>query len=120
MSAFPIIPGYEVEDKAVGDMKTFSNLHQAVCFIAATVASGDNGSLAEACREALPPDWILARLREQNTATPLVGLYAGLEFPQGAHDFKLGGHDRELGHIHIDFVRSGDGCWMIQRIWMCR
>ncbi|MDB5306274.1 MAG: hypothetical protein JWO38_6350, partial [Gemmataceae bacterium] len=25
----------------------------------------------------------------------------------------------ELGHIHIDFVRSAGG-WEVEQIWMCR
>ena len=100
-------------------MRTFSNLAEAVRFLAAAIEDGDHGALAEASREALPADWVLDRLRERNAATPLVALYAGREFPRDVRELKLGGHHKELGHIHIDFVRSGAG-WEVQRIWMCR
>jgi len=100
-------------------MRAFSDLAEAVRFLAATVEGGDDASLADACHEALPPEWVITRLREQNAATPLVGLYAGRQFPQDARTFKLGGHGKELGHIHIDFVRSGAG-WELEKIWMCR
>ena len=101
-------------------MRTFSDLAEAVRFLAGVLETGlDRGSLAEACREPLPPEWVLDRLREQAAVTPLVRLYAGWEFPPAAREFKLGGHASELGHIHIDFVRSDAG-WQIQRIWMCR
>jgi hypothetical protein len=101
------------------DMRKFSNLTDAVQFLAGAVENGDHGDLAKACRENLPPEWVLDRLREQNAATPLIKLYAGRKFPKSAREFKLGGHDKEFGHIHIDFVRLGSR-WEIQKIWMCR
>jgi hypothetical protein len=100
-------------------MRSFSDLGEAVGFLAAAVEAGDVAALAGACREPLPPGWVLDRLRERHEATPLARLYAGREFPEAAAEFKLGGHAQELGHIHIDFVRSGGG-WEIERIWMCR
>jgi hypothetical protein len=100
-------------------MRKFSKLADAVRFLARSIETRDDSALADASREDLPADWVLDRLREQNVATPLVTLYAGRKFPVAAKEFKLGGHDRELGHIHIDFVRSGT-TWQIQKIWMCR
>jgi len=100
-------------------MRKFSRLADAVRFLARAIEAGDHSALAEASRDDLPADWVLDRLRKQNDATPLVKLYAGRKFPAAAREFKLGGHDRELGHIHIDFVRSGSR-WEIQKIWMCR
>ena len=100
-------------------MKTFSRLAEAVRFLVAAVENGDYDRLAEASHAALPPEWVLERLRERNAATPLIPLYTDREFPQDVREFKLGGHGAELGHIHIDFVRSDVG-WEIQRIWMCR
>src|SRR5438552_2940174 len=100
-------------------MRKFSNLTDAIRFLAGAVENGDHGALAKACRESLPPDWVMGRLREKHAATPLIKLYAGWRFPKSGREFKLGGHDKELGHIHIDFVRSGSR-WEIQRIWMCR
>ncbi len=41
------------------------------------------------------------------------------EFPCDCVEFKLGGHQSELGHIHIDFAKRDDS-WVIKSIWMCR
>lgn len=100
-------------------IQTFSELAEAVRFLAAALTERDDAALRRACREELPAEWVLKRLRERNRETPLPQLYVGREFPADAESFKLGGHDRELGHIHVDFVRSDAG-WEIQRIWMCR
>ena len=100
-------------------MRTFSELADAVRFLAEALEAGDDATLADACHEALPDKWIMDRLREQAAETPLVGLYAGRTFPRDGTRFKLGGHAKELGHIHIDFVRPKAG-WEIERIWMCR
>lgn len=100
-------------------MQTFSTLADAVRFLSAAIGRGDDDALADACHEALPDKWIVDRLREQAAETPLVGLYAGRTFPQEGTTFKLGGHAKELGHIHVDFVRC-DGGWEIHKIWMCR
>jgi hypothetical protein len=100
-------------------MRSFTDLGEALRFLSAAVEGGNWGRLAEACREAVPPEWVLDRLRERNAATPLVRLYAGREFPADAQKFKLGGHGKKFGHIHIEFVRSDAG-WELQRIWMCR
>ena len=49
----------------------------------------------------------------------LVKVFEGREFPKDATTFKLGGHQKELGHCHIDFVKDGES-WQITRIWQCR
>ena len=100
-------------------MRTFANLYQAARFLTAVLKNDDRDRLEAACREPLPADWVLDRLRERNAETPLVRLYAGRKFPADADTFKLGGHGAELGHIHIDFKRTAKG-WVIERIWMCR
>ena len=100
-------------------MRTFSDLAEAVHFLAQVVSQKDYEALALACHEKLPEEWILERLQEKHESTPLPKLYAGWEFPADSRQFKLGGHAKELGHIHIDFVKSNAG-WEIQEIWMCR
>jgi hypothetical protein len=100
-------------------MRTFSTLAEAVSFLADALENRDDDALAGACHEPLPAEWIMDRLREQAAETPLVRLYAGRDFPSFGQTFKLGGHAKELGHIHIDFVRRDRG-WEIQKIWMCR
>jgi hypothetical protein len=98
-------------------MKTFLNLSHAVGFISEALEEDDWKSLADACRAELPAAWV--RLQETHRTTPLPELYADREFPKNSTEFKLGGHDTELGHIHIDFVKESNG-WEIKQIWMCR
>jgi hypothetical protein len=100
-------------------MRTFSTLADAVAFLAEVLAQQDYDTLASACHEELPQPWVLERLRERHESTSLPELYADWEFPTDTRQFKLGGHAKELGHIHIDFVKSKKG-WEIQEIWMCR
>ncbi len=100
-------------------MRAFSNLAEAVKFLAQVVSLKDYEALAQACHEKLPQEWVLERLQDLQESTPLPELYAGWEFPRDARQFKLGGHGKELGHIHIDFVKSKAG-WEIQKVWMCR
>jgi hypothetical protein len=100
-------------------MRAFSNLAEAVHFLARVVSQKDYEELALACHEKLPQEWILERLQEVHESTPLPKLYTGWEFPVDSRQFKLGGHAKELGHIHIDFVKLNAG-WEIQKIWMCR
>jgi len=57
--------------------------------------------------------------RERQRTGDLSKLYKDREFPAEEDTFKLGGHDKELGHIHIDFVRDGK-TWKLRDIWQCR
>ena len=98
-------------------MPKFTTLGEAARFLACAVESNDTKALAAGCHSALPPKWVIDRLRERNIATPLVNLYEGKEFPSESDDFRLGGYAKELGHIQIDFVKS-DGAWEIEQIWM--
>jgi hypothetical protein len=100
-------------------MRAFTHLSEAVRLLAEALDSGDDAALAAVSREPLPEEWVLKRLRERHQATPLPDLYAGREFPADADTFKLGGHDAELGHLDLDFVRT-EGGWELERIWMCR
>jgi hypothetical protein len=100
-------------------VRAFGNLAGAVRFLAKVISKNDYGTLAAACREELPPEWVLDKLRERHESIPLPELYAGREFPKDAKRFKLGGHAKELGYIHIDFVKSKVG-WEFEKIWMCR
>jgi hypothetical protein len=45
--------------------------------------------------------------------------YEDRQFPADHETFKLGGHFRELGCIHMDFTRTEQG-WVIDDIWECR
>mgnify|MGYP006969416187 CR=1 FL=1 len=100
-------------------MREFQHLAEAVQFVADVLVEDDRDKLALAVRQQLPSDWVLERLRERHEMTPLPRLYADWDFPPDDETFKLGGHDKELGHIHIEFVKSDAG-WEIEKIWMCR
>jgi len=104
----------------------FIGLKDAVAFIVECLDTDGYGSLARACvgREKRPPQLLSSPgafevLKERHRATPLVELYSGVDFPQGDEWFKLGGHDKELGYIHIDF-RKGTRGWFLEDIYMCR
>lgn len=61
-----------------------------------------------------------AWLRERHTAASLRALYAGRRLPGRPGAFKLGGHDRELGHVHVDLASADGERWWLHRVWMCR
>lgn len=64
-------------------------------------------------------EFIFSPLREVHVCQDLRDLYQGRDFPRRDNKFKLGGHMAELGCIHIDFVRQGQG-WSLVDISMCR
>jgi hypothetical protein len=111
----------------------FIDLSAAVEFIAQALDTDDHERLADACveefewREDIPglPMRREYRLREialladRHKRSSLRLLYAGRSFPSQDERFKLGGHGKELGHLHIDFVRSELG-WQLENIWQCR
>ena len=108
----------------------FLDLSVAVDFIARALESDDYDTLADACVEERPaapglPTPREHRLRaikvlaERHRGGSLRSLYTGRVFPAQDTCLKLGGHDRELGHVHIDFARSELG-WRLIDIWICR
>lgn len=101
------------------NIKSFTNLEDAIDEISTAIENDTLTTLSSFCIEELPKEWILERLKEKHTTASLRQLYAQIEFPKNEHEFKLGGHDKELGHIHIDFVKN-DGSWFLNKIWMCR
>lgn len=112
----------------------FDSLESAVSFISTRLEANDFDALLRQC-EPEPDDpravelglptirerglMVLAELKRRHASRDLRSLYAGRKFPDGDTAFKLGGHDAELGHIHIDFARSVQG-WRLRQIWMCR
>jgi hypothetical protein len=58
-------------------------------------------------------------LKERHQQIRLDLLYEGKVFPSGATAYKLGGHGKELGHLHIDF-RKVNGDWALEEIFVCR
>jgi hypothetical protein len=105
-------------------------LSAAIDFIAHALDVGDHSVLADACvaREPDVPGLPTRRqyrlraielLASVHREKPLRPFYAGRAFLLHESRFKLGGHGRELGHLHVDFLREGPG-WRLEDIWLCR
>ena len=102
------------------DYSAFSNLQEAVGFIVVCLEKENYQKLSNACVGIDKPDEsILKALKEIHSKTPLTVLYVDKEFPKIETTFKLGGHMKELGFIHIDFIKN-DNAWHLARIWICR
>jgi len=117
----PELPGvYRPISPAGKSMKApaFRTLSAAVGFIASCLEEYDLKKLSDACLQR-PNVRNLQTLRNLNQSKPLKKLYAGKTFPSGKKTFKLGGHAKELDHIHIDFIVRG-GAWRLCAIWMCK
>lgn len=109
------------------DKPAFNSLKQATTYLDKCLAAQDRAGLAALCIggvkgksyfaedpvifEILVEEWKRAGGSFQN-------LYAQREFPKDAGEFKLGGHESELGNVHIDFVKQADG-WRLKDIWVC-
>lgn len=100
---------------------SFTNLQQAVDFIAAALESTNFVKIASACLDAQrkPNEALLKSLQNFDQKRPLRELYADKSFPTNEPTFKLGGHMKELGFTHIDFLQT-NGVWKLQAIWICR
>lgn len=104
-----------------GPSVRFSTLSEAISFLGKSLDSMDSGPVQKACvnqrRKWEDNTWKV--LLSVHNKTPLNQLYASREFPEGLDAFVLGGHESELGHVHIDFVKKGKW-WYLDSIWMCR
>jgi hypothetical protein len=128
-------PAQSIQGSGLGgqaaEVRRFTRLAQAVDFIAACCEQAGAESLAAQVInfQNLDPakdfslssfyTYVFGRLRERHAVASLRELYRGREFPEDETALKLGGHAKELGHIHIDFVRLADG-WSLKSITMCR
>lgn len=99
----------------------FTNLQQAVDFIATALETTNFTAISDGCLDAQrkPNAALLKNLQGLNQNRPLRTLYADRSFPTNVPTFKLGGHMKELGFTHIDFVQT-NGMWKLQAIWVCR
>jgi hypothetical protein len=113
-----------------GQAPSFTELSEAIAFIARALESGDHGVIADACVKkrgdviGLPTERESRLHAVQGVAhalgrRTLRSLFADRAFPAHESRFKLGGHGQELGHVHIDFVREGPS-WYLEDIWQCR
>ena len=100
---------------------TFTNLQQAVVFIATSLESTNFEGIANACLDdrRKPNNALLMSLQRTNQVKPLRQIYATNSFPTNSPSFKLGGHMKELGFTNIDFIQT-NGVWKLQAIWQCR
>ena len=106
---------------------TFETLTDALSFIERCLSNGERDRLFEACVQSCASDFMCPHIFEElftiHVKRRLRSLYLDrsppIEFPPDSDNFKLGGHQSELGHIHIDFKRL-DRAWRLDRIWMCR
>ena len=108
-------------DLAHADDISFTNLQQAVDFLATALESTNFVTISSTCLDSQrkPGDALLKSLQSFDQKRPLRELYADKSFPTNASTFKLGGHMKELGFTHIDFVQT-NGVWKLQAIWICR
>ena len=95
----------------------FASLSKAVSFIVSCLDAKEPSRLQSATlRRKI---YGFESLEYSHGQIPLTKRYLGREFPSKGDSFKLGGHDMELGHVHIDFVKR-NGQWFIDSIWVCR
>jgi hypothetical protein len=107
----------------------FQTLSEAIDFICTQIEAGNPAALSTAMAglhrdDAYDFTWYFATLVfpalcARHRRGCLRALYAGRVFPDAALSYKLGGHDSELGNVHVDFVRRPEG-WVLQRIWVCQ
>jgi hypothetical protein len=112
-------------------IRQFQSLAEAVNFIAECTASSSTIELFNQTVEAEKQveqyverhehfaRWTFPPLRRQYEIMDFRIRYKDWAFPADAEKFKLGGHDKELGHMHIDFIKRDKG-WVIEDIWQCR
>ena len=104
----------------------FDDLDAAMGFVISCIKSDDVASLIKAMKHERKVQPYLERnrhaferLKSQHAATPYEELTKGLSFPSNSTEFKVGGHGKQFGHIHIDFEKRGTK-WYLKSIWDCR
>lgn len=100
----------------------FPSLEVALIWMDQTLDAKDNARLAVA---------VLAHQKNPETGTDylrqladsrgdrrLSTIFKDRSFPENANSLKLGGHAKELGHVHIDFIKIQSE-WFLKDIWIC-
>lgn len=117
--------------KSTSTIRQFLSLESAIAFISECVESDSVVTLFNQTMSAenqdekffKQPDYFVKStfppLKKQFQVMDFRIRYKGHSFPENGKTFKLGGHDKELGHMHIDFLKRGDD-WVIEKIWQCR
>ena len=113
------------------DSLGFEKLADAIEFLAANLEAKDFEVIAARCVDSIHDDEravlcprearirAIEELGRRHAALSLRWRYFWRRFPARAGEFKLGGHAKQLGHVHVDFVRSGP-LWQLKEIWICR
>jgi hypothetical protein len=114
--------------------RRFETLEDAINFLVTNLDADDFETIADECRDAAmdtqrtsagfdsPRLYRLRAIQElgrRQAIRSLLSIYTDRQFPPDTDAFTLGGHDKELGHIHIDFVRD-ETSWQLKEIWICR
>lgn len=112
---------FAVGNVARADEVSFTNLQQAVDFIATALESTNGVAISNACLDPRrkPSEDVLRDLQRVNAKTPLRKLYEDRSFPTNVLTFGLGGHMAELWCTHIEFIKTNE-VWELKAIWMCR
>ena len=112
----------------------FQQLGDAVEFLADNLEKHNYEAIADHCIAALRDDEYVSvdlpsardyrlaaikALSDRHAEHSLRFLYERREFPADRQEFKLGGHGKELGHIHVDFEITPAG-WCLKEVWICR
>jgi len=113
----PALPSFE-------HARAFRNLADLVAFVGDCLERDDRAVLAAACAgdegEGSVTDGAFKWLRAHQSRASLIDLYREQQLPNAAGTFKLGGHDRELGHVHVDLASPDGRSWHLVKIWQCR
>jgi hypothetical protein len=106
-----------------GEVPKFDTLEKFLSWADAKLASNDYEALSNAqiANKDAKDTRItyIKKLDDDFSDGSLSKIFRGRIFPADKHQMKLGGHNKELGHYHIDLVRVGS-YWQLARIWQCR
>ncbi len=116
---------------ATSNVKQFNSLASAIDFISECVESNSAIALfnqtmsSENQKTGLLKEtdyfikYTFPQLQKQFQIMDFRIRYKNNSFPENENFFKVGGHNKELGHIHMDFLKFEDN-WIIKEIWQCR
>jgi hypothetical protein len=112
-------------------IKCFQSLSAAVAFIVdcietnsasallAQMARAETSAQVSSSYPSYFAEWLFPKLTERHRELDFRSRYKDWTFPEDSRTFTLGGHDKELGHIHIIFSKRANG-WVINEILECR
>ena len=106
-----------------GEIPKFDSLEKFLSWADAKLAADDYEALSAAqIANKDTKDTRIIYIKKLDDDLPngsLSKIFKDRVFPADKNQMKLGGHNKELGHCHIDLVRVG-GYWQLAKIWQCR